>query len=331
MTTLPKIFTYHLIRATIRSATPLVMATVAAIIGKQANIMNIGIEGIMLIGAFVGIAAGTATGSWLTGLLGAIAVGVVISAIIGFIHIKYDTNIIVIGVAVNTMALGFTRFLLQRFYGVVGSYAPPKARVVSLPRLDLEFLAGNPVLYSIFSGYALVEFLSFICIALLWFYLYKTKYGLRLRCVGLNSIAAETAGINVKRTKFLAIIASGVFAGIAGAHLSMSYTSMFVEGMTGGRGFIATAAMNFGGGNPVYALLGCLVFGFSDALAMRLQSTGFPSQFVLMIPYVVVVVVLSVTIINQQRNKRSRQLKNLRLQLDKAGVAYHRGHRTYID
>jgi len=322
-----KVFSYQIIHATIRSATPLVMATVAAIIGKQANIMNIGIDGIMLIGAFAGIAAGTATGSWLIGLLAAIAIGVIVSALVGSIHIKYGTNIIAIGVSVNTMALGLTRLLLQRFYGVVGSYAPPKAQVVSLPRLNLDFLAEHPVLHSIFSGYALVEILAFICIALLWFYLYKTRSGLRLRCVGLNPIAAETAGINVKRTKFMAILISGIFAGIAGAHLSMSYTSMFVEGMTGGRGFIANAAMNFGGGNPINAMVGCLVFGFSDAFAMRMQSVGFPSQFVLMVPYVVVVVVLTITMINQNRKKHSSQLRDLRVQLDKAGVPYHSRHR----
>lgn len=326
-----KVLSYQLIHATIRAAAPLVMATVAAIIGKQANIMNIGIEGIMLMGAFVGIALGTATGSWLAGLLGAIVVGMAVSALIGFVHMKYDTNIVAIGVSVNAMALGLTRFLLQKLYGVVGSYAPPKDAVVALPRLDLHFLDGSPVLYSIFSGYSLVEILAYVCVGLLWFYLYKTRGGLRLRCVGLNPVAAETAGINVQRTKFLAILFSGIFAGMAGAQLSMSYTNMFVEGMTGGRGFIANAAMNFGGGNPVNAMLGCLVFGFTDALAMRLQSVGFPSQFVLMMPYVVVIVVLTFTMINRRRKKRSKQLRELREQLQNAGVAYHRGHRTSMD
>ncbi len=326
-----KIITYQMIHSTIRSATPIVMATVAAIISRQANIMNLGIEGIMLVGAFVGLSAGAATGSWLFGVLCAVVCGVIISVFIGFIHLKYNTNIIAIGVTINAMALGLTRFLLQKIYNVLGSYAPSKEEVVSLPRFDLKFLEGNEVLSSLFSGYSLVEILAYVLIVALWFYLYKTRSGLRLRCVGLNPVAAETAGINVTRTKFLAIVASGVIAGIAGAHLSMSYTHMFVEGMTGGRGFIANAAMNFGGGNPLNALLGCIVFGFSDAFAMRLQSTGFPSQFVLMVPYLVVVIVLTFSMILQQRRKRVSQLKDLKLQLQESGIAYKRGHRTTKD
>jgi simple sugar transport system permease protein len=210
---------------------------------------------------------------------------------------------------VNTLALGGTRFIMQRLYGVVGAYAP--RNLVPMPRFNLEFLSGNPVLESLFSGYALMEILSFVFVFLLWFYLFKTRSGLRLRSVGLNETAAKTAGINVDRTKFIAIVMSGVFAGIAGSHLSTSYTKMFVEGMSGGRGYMAIAAMNFGGGNPVSALIAALIFGFSESLGLRLQGSGFPSQFVLMIPYLVTIITLTVSMVQQDRKEKKEKIREL--------------------
>jgi len=174
------------------------------------------------------------------------------------------------------------------------------------------------VLSSLFSDYSILEPLAVVMVFVLWFILYKTTRGLRLRSVGLNEMAARTAGINVVRTKYLAIVLSGVFAGIAGAHLSMGYATMFVENMTNGRGFMALAAMNFGGGNPISALLGCLVFGFSDSLGSRLQSTGFPSQFILMIPYAVTVLVLTFAMISQQSKSSAKKIIKEAINIDKS-------------
>lgn len=304
------IFTYQLIHATLRSSTPIIWATIAAVICKQANIMNIGLEGIMLFGAFTGITVSYATGSWALGLLGAVIVGIIVSAIIGAAHLKYDAPILVVGFSINLFALGLTRFLLQQIYGQVGAYTP--SNPISLPVITISAFKDSPVLSSLFSDYSILEPLAIIMVLALWFVLYKTTRGLRLRSVGLNEMAARTAGINVVRTKYTAIVLSGVFAGIAGAHLSMGYSTMFVENMTNGRGFMALAAMNFGGGNPISALIGCLVFGFSDSLGARLQSTGFPSQFILMIPYVVTVVVLTFAMVSQvQKNSTKKIIKEV--------------------
>lgn len=302
-------FSYQLFHATIRSATPIILAVLATIISKQANIFNMAIEGIMLFAALIAIAVSAATGSWVVAVLAAMLTGVLISAVIGTAHLKYKANILVLGFATNALALGGTRFIMQRLYGIVGSYAPMEA--APLPRFYFSFLSGNPVLESMFSGYTLLEILSFVFIFALWFVLYKTKTGLRLRSVGLNETAAETAGINVQRTKFFAILMSGVFGGIAGAHLSLGYTRMFVEGMSSGRGFMAIAAMNFGGGNPVSAMTASLLFGFSETLGLRLQSSGLPGQFMLMIPYIVTIIVLTISMMRQAAVVKQEKISEL--------------------
>ncbi len=304
------IFSYQLIHATLRSSAPIVMAVVAAIISKHANVFNLAIEGIMLFAALISITVSAATGSWVLALLAAVAAGMLISLLIGLAHLKLSANILILGFSINAIAQGGTRLMMQEFFGTVGSYAPKE--MAPFPRLNIAALDGHPVLSSIFSGYSLMEILSFVCILLLWVVLYKTKTGLRLRSVGLNETAARTAGVNTYRVKLGAIVVSGIFAAMAGAHLSMGYTNMFAEGMTSGRGFMANAAMNFGGGNPLNALLGCLVFGLSESLGARLQSYGFPNQFVLMMPYIVTVVILTFSMAGQQRTQRKEKLRELK-------------------
>lgn len=311
---LSQLFTYHLISATVRASSPIILAVIAAIISKHANIFNLAIEGIMLFSALVGIIISAATGSWLLALLAAIAVGMFISVLMGLAHLRLSANILILGFSINAIALGGTRLIMQRMFGIVGSYAP--STMVPFPRLHITAFQYNPVLNSIFSGYSLLELASFVLIFLLWIVLYKTKIGLRLRSVGLNEVAAQTAGINTNRVKLIAIVVSGIFAGMAGAHLSMGLTRMFAEGMTGGRGFMAIAAMNFGGGNPLNALLGCLVFGFSESLGMRLQSFDFPNQFVLMLPYIVTVIVLSISMVKQQNAVKREKMREIKKHQD---------------
>lgn len=301
------IISYQLIHATLRSSAPIVLAVTGAIISKQANVFNIAIEGIMLFAAFTAISVSAAAGSWIIALAAAVAVGAFIAALIGIAHLKFNSNILVLGFSVNALALGGTRLLLEKIYGRVGSYTP--MQVSGFPVLNIGVLAGHPVLKSLFSGYSIMEIAAYVMILLLWYVLYKTRTGLRLRSAGFNETAAKAAGVDVYRTKMNAIIISGVFAGIAGAHLSLGYTNMFSEGMTNGRGFMANAAMNFGGGNPINALLGSLLFGFSDSIGSRLQSAGLPSQFVLMLPYAVTVAVLTISMIGQQNKEKRQKLK----------------------
>ena len=308
------ILTYSLFHATVRMSTPIALATMAAVVSRQGGITNIGIEGIMLFGSYFGFVGAYLSGSWVLGLLASVLAGLLASLIIGVVHLKYGTHIFVIGFAINMLALGATRFLLQQTFGVSGALLVEKP--VTLPIVRLAAAEGNPITASLFSGYSLFELLAPLLVFVVWYVLYRTAAGLRLRSVGLHVPAAQTAGIDVRRAKMSAILLSGVFAGMAGAHLSMGYSSMFVENMTNGRGFMALAAANFGGGNPLYAYLGCLVFGFSDSIAIRLQSTGIPAQFVLMIPYLVTVVVLTGAMIGHlRRSERTRIAGKLLVEL----------------
>jgi simple sugar transport system permease protein len=310
MDTLKMIFSYNLVHATLRSSAPIILATIAAVISHQANIINIGIEGTMLICAFTGAIFGYMTGSWVIGLLLSMAVGSLLGWLVAFGHIKLKADVFIIGFGINMLALGVTRFLLQQIHHVSGSFTPSDP--IALPKIHFAVFDSDPVLNSLFNNYSILEPLSIVFIFILWFILYKTTVGLRLRCVGLNSIAAQTAGIDVARTQTVASLLTGLFAGLAGANLSMGYSNMFVENMTSGRGFIALAAASFGANNPIFAMIGCLIFGFSDSLGARVQATSFPNEVILMLPYVVTILILTLAMIRRQKKEaRVKQLSGM--------------------
>lgn len=287
------IFDYSLIHATLRASTPILFAALAAIITQQADILNVGVEGIMLSAAFTAVAISYLTGSWVLALIAAVIVGVIIAIIIGTAHLKYKADVFAVGTAVNMLALALTRFFLNKVLKASGSFYSDK--IVPLPKISIGFLSKSKIIDSMFNNYSLFEILGIIIVIVMWYVLYKTVWGLRLRSVGLNPMAAETAGIDVFKRKFTVIIISGILGGLAGAHLSLGYSNLFVENMTNGRGFMGVAAMFFGGANPIITWIGCLIFGFVDSVGSRLQSYGLPSQFILMIPYIVTVTVLAIS------------------------------------
>lgn len=298
---LSKVFDYTLIHATIRASTPILFAALSACLTQQADILNVGIEGIMLTSAFMAVAISHTTGSWVLAILAAVIVGVIISWIIGVAHLKYKADVFAVGTVINMLALAVTRFLLNEWLGTSGSFYSKDLNTI--PRISIGFLSKNKVLDSIFNNYSLFELLGFLLIAFLWFILYKTVWGLRVRSVGLNPMASETAGINSYKTKFKVVLLSGILGGLAGAHLSLGYSNLFVENMTNGRGFMGVAAMFFGGMNPVFAWIGTLLFGFADSVGSRLQAYGMPSQFILMIPYIATIVVLTISMVVSIRRK----------------------------
>lgn len=301
---LSMVFNYTLFHATLRASTPILYATLACVLTQQADILNVGVEGIMLTSAFTAVVVSFFTGSWIWALLAAVAVGILISAFMALAHLRYGADVFVIGMGINMLALGVTRFLMQRLLGVSGMFYD-KA-IVPLPRLNFAVFSG-PIANSLFNDYSLFEPLGIVLVFVIWYVLYRTVWGLRLRSVGQNPLAAETAGINVTFRKFEVMIWSGVLGGLAGAHLSLGYSRMFVENMTNGRGFMGVAAMFFGGANPVWGWVGCLIFGFADSLASRLQSFGMPPQFILAIPFVVTVAVLAFAMARRKRKEFKRK------------------------
>lgn len=300
-----KIFNVSLIYATFRSATPIIFAALCAAITQQANILNIGTEGIMLVGAFTAVAVSFLTGSWMLGVAAAMLAGVMIAMIMAVGHIRYNSEICAIGMGINMLALAITKFLLKTMFNTNGTFSDPK--IVPIPRIHLAFLENVPVLGELFNDWSIMEWFAIILILILQFFFYKTVWGLRLRAVGQFPEAAKTAGIKVNAVKYQAMALSGLIGGLAGAHLSLGYSAQFVDNMTNSRGFMGVAAMYFGGANPILTALGCLLFGFSDSVGARLQAYGIPSQFVLMMPYIVTVAVLSISMVAKLTANRKRQ------------------------
>jgi simple sugar transport system permease protein len=278
------------------------MAALAVIISQQAGVLNLAVEGCMTLGAFMAICISHLTMNWFAALLASIGIGLLISIIVGTAHIKFKADIFAIGMTINIFAVAITNFLLSAFFNVTGSFIPDK--LSPLPRLILPFPEKNTVLNSIINGYSFFEIGAIIMVFILHVFLFKTSNGLRLRSVGLNELAAETAGINIEKTKFTALLFSGIVGGMAGAHLSLGYTNFFTPGMVSGRGFMGIAAMFFSGGYPVISWLACLLFGLIDSIGSRMQAYGLPAQFILMLPYVTTICVLVLSMWRQMRKKR---------------------------
>ena len=293
------IFDLSLVYATIRASTPILFAALAATITQQGNITNIGTEGIMLMSAFMAVWVSVSTGSWLLAILISVIAGVATAMIMAVAHIRYDADITAVGVGVNTLALAVTKFGIQQFLGTTGSFTSPDIKAI--PRIHLPFLEKYETLNLLFNNWSLMEILGIVTVFLLYFILYRTVWGLRLRSVGRFPLAAETAGIKVNQMKYSVMAISGILGGIAGAHLSIGYSQMFIENMTNGRGFMGVAAMFFGGANPLLAWVGALLFGFVDSIGGRLQAYGWPSQFVLMLPYIITVAVLAISLYQKKK------------------------------
>ena len=279
--------------ATLRLSTPLIIAAMAGVLSYRAGLINIALEGMMLIGAFAAVVLGTASGSTGVGLLMACVAGALAAALFAVFVIRFRANLIVSGLALNFLATGGTAYLLQVLFKTRGTYAP--SGLEKLVRLDLPLIGNVPALGGILSGHSLLVYVSWLLIPLTAFFLYRTVTGAHLRAVGEYADAARTAGISVKRLQYLALVLGGILCGLAGAHLAIGDLALFRENMTNGRGFIALAAVYFAAARPGLAALACLLFGLFDALQLRLQTTGgIPPQFFQMLPYLMVIGVLVV-------------------------------------
>lgn len=286
-------FLLSFLQSVIRSSTPILFAGMAGIISYQAGVLNIGVEGIMTASAFVAVYVSFISSSWILGLLSAMLTGILISVLLGIAHIKYKADIFAVGMAMNMLMLALTKFFLKELLNTSGSFYSNE--IVQIPRINFSNSSSTVT----FGNFSLMDIVGLLLVFLLWWIIYKTVWGLRLRSVGLFPLAAKTAGLNADRIKIIAIILSGILGGIAGAHLSLGYSAMFVENMTNGRGFMGIAAMLFGNANPIYTYIGCLIFGAADSLGAQLQTIGLPSQFMQMLPYSTTIIVLSISGIRQ--------------------------------
>jgi len=289
----------------VRLATPLLFACLAGLFSERSGIFDIGLEGKMLGAAFAAGAAAALTGSAWLGLLVAILVSVLLALIHGFASITQRGNQIVSGVAINFLAAGLTALLGQAWFHQ-GGRTPQllgDARFKSLTLPGAEAVAGVPVLgplYSeLISGHNLLVYVAAAAVPLTWWVVYRTRFGLRLRAVGENPAAVDTAGISVAWLRYRAVIVCGVLCGLAGSYLAIAQSAGFIVNMTAGKGFIALAALIFSKWRPWQALGACFLFGLLDAVAIRLQGVSVPGigevpvQLMQALPYILTVVLLA--------------------------------------
>ena len=304
------VFNIGLLQNTLRTATPVILAAMGGLLTEQAGIMNIGMDGMILIGAFVAVAFSFTMSSAAMGVIAAVLVGIAIGLFFALFVVKLRSDEFIIGMALNTFAGGLTVYLLRAIFGVRGTFSD--AGIEALPVVHIDFLDNIPVLGPLLNDNSIFVYLTWVLVFLTWLFLYRTPYGFWMRAAGEHPESLETAGINPQKMKFLASILCGVFCGFAGAHLSLGYLTMFTEGMSSSRGFIAFACVIFGMANPPKVFLAALLFGFLDALGLRLQSVGVPSDLAATVPYIATVLMLVYVVVSSDRRKRKRAEKQLK-------------------
>ena len=290
--------------STVRLATPLLLACLAGLFSERAGIFDIGLEGKMLMAAMLSAAVAYVSGSVWLGLLAGIGASLLLAALHGLASITFRGNQLISGVAINFLAAGLSVLIAQDWFSQ-GGRTPSLTGGARFEPITLPFadaLAGVPVVGPIYrqliSGHTLPVYLAFLCVPLTWWVLYRTRFGLRLRAVGENPAAVDTAGISVVGLRYAAVMICGLLCGIAGAYLATALQAGFIKDMTAGRGYIALAALIFAKWRPWYALGACLLFGFLQAIALRFQSIDLggitiPVQVMDALPYILTVVILA--------------------------------------
>ena len=268
----------------IRVTTPILLAAMAAVICNKAGVINIALEGIMLTAALTGVLVSGFTQSLWLGALGGIVGGVFIAFLLAYFALYLKTDIILAGIALNLLTVGGTVFAMFAITGDRG--ATNSVRSLRFPPINIPFIQDIPIMGQMLSGHNFLTYLAILMIFLVYFLLYKTTFGLRLRAVGENPDAASSVGIDVNRTQLYALLLSGVIASFGGMYMSMAYLRLFTTNMVAGRGYIALAAAAMGQANPVGTGIAALLFGFMESFGYQLQARGIPSQFINMIPYV---------------------------------------------
>ena len=280
-----ELFTIALIFSSIRLATPLIFAALGGMFSERSGVINIALEGLMLSGAFTAAVVTYQTGNPYLGFFSAMIAGSVLALIYALACIRFEADQVVAGFGINILMLGLPSLLSGAMYDATGS-TPQIAKANQFPEIG---------------GLSYASLLAFLLVPICWYVLYRTPFGLRLRAVGENPEAADTAGIKVLRMRYTGVIISGVLAAMGGAYLSIGQSSLFTRGMTAGRGFIALAALIFAKWRPVPTLLTCLFFGLMEAITIQIQGASWakingediPVQFIQIIPYVLTIIVLA--------------------------------------
>lgn len=288
---LETIFHINTLTSTLRLATPIALAAMAGTLSERVGVINLALEAKLLAGAFAGAYTSYVTGSPWLGVAAALLVGMFIGLLLGLFTIRWRANHVVAGIGLNIFVLGMTTWLLQVIWGSRGT----SPTVADLPNWKIPGLQSVPFIGALLSGHSPLVYVMLLAGPLLWLWLFRTPGGLRARMVGEHPEAADTMGVPVQRTQFVLLIVAGGLAALGGAQLSLGHLSWFSQNMSAGRGYMALAANVFGQWNPLGSMLAAMLFAFTDALQMRVQTlpNPWPTEIVQMLPYLLTIFVVA--------------------------------------
>lgn len=300
---LQETFIVTLLAAGVRMAVPIMLAATGEIFAERSGILNIGLEGQMLIGAFTSFIVGFFTGNLVLALLAGIISGIMMALLMAVACISWHAQHVVTGITLNIFALGFTSFWYRVAFGVTTS--PPKANIAGLGVQKIPILSDIPYVGEILFSQNFLFYLAIALAVISFFVIFKTQFGLKIRASGEYPQAAETMGTKVKKMRYLSMIICGAAAGLGGTFLSLISLNRFVDNITASRGFIALAIVIFGKWNPLLVMASALLFGLTDAFQLRLQAIGVnvPYQLMLMLPYVLTILMMIFTAKNSSSPK----------------------------
>ena len=302
------LFDPDIFASSLRIATPLILTAMGGLLCMRARIFNIALEGFMLVGAFCAIVFVDLTnGNAFMGLLGGLIAGLLTSAIYALALIRFKADQIVAGIAINVLGFGGTSFFLKTLFGISGAYRPETLHKLAAIRIPL--LSNVPILGPALSVHVPTVYFALLMVVITFILLFKTPFGLAVQSIGEHPDAARTAGIRPWVIQTLVILWSGALSGLAGAHISTSIVSEFTEGMIQGRGFTAFTAIIFGAEHPLWSFIACLLFGFAEALGIRIEISGLglPPSILKMFPYILAVLVLTISSGMSMKRKMNAQ------------------------
>ncbi|WP_294510800.1 ABC transporter permease [uncultured Intestinimonas sp.] len=301
---LQNIFSTEFVYMWIRVVTPILLPALGGAICNRAGVVNLGLEGIMLLSALAGVLGSAFGGGLLAGLAAGLGTALLVSLVFAYFHLNLKADATICGTAINTLASGFTVLLLFTITGEKGTSASLKS--FSFSTVNIPLVEDIPVIGKILSGHNLMTYVALLAVVAVWFLLYKMPLGLRIRSVGENPNAASSVGVNVRRTRYIAILLCGALTGLGGMYMSMGYLGMFTREMVAGRGFIALAAAAMGQSTPIGVFLSSMLFAFFDGMSNTLQLLALPSQFIDMLPYLATIGGLTAYSIQRARKAKRR-------------------------
>jgi simple sugar transport system permease protein len=287
------IITPFLMQSAVQAITPILLAALAGVLCGRVGVFNMALEGQMLIGAFAAVVGSYYLNSAAGGVVVAVSGAVVFSLILAYGATIFRGDPVVICIGMNLLASGLTAYLMRQIFGISGTFSDPG--IIGLAKIHIATLQQVPVIGWGFGRQTILTWLAWLLVIVISIVLFRTPLGLRLRGVGERPDAAEALGVNVNAYRILTVLAGGALVGLAGAQLSIGTVSIFSEDMSAGRGWIAVVAVMLARDNPLYAAAACVLFGFADALSIRLQSEGLPNQLTDIAPYLVTLVALVIT------------------------------------